>query len=54
VLHLKDNGKQETIETSKPDSFGLRMVKALTNDLKGTLSISHSNGTGFSLNIPLT
>lgn len=55
VLHLQDNGNQEMTEaSSKPDSFGLRMVNALTSDLKGTLSISHGNGTGFSLNIPLT
>jgi two-component system, sensor histidine kinase PdtaS len=54
VLHLKDNGNGIPPEDSKvSESFGMRMVNALTRDLKGTLSISQNNGTGFNLNIPI-
>ncbi|MEL7002784.1 MAG: histidine kinase dimerization/phosphoacceptor domain -containing protein [Bacteroidota bacterium] len=45
-LKVKDNGIGiQYVEQQKPDSFGLKLVKSLVNQLDGKIDISNGNGT---------
>lgn len=53
ALSISDNGKtQSQGELNRSDSFGLKMVRLLTKELRGKLEVTHNNGTGFHLQIP--
>jgi len=54
-LIVKDNGSGLTkdIDFENPDSFGLKLVNILTEQLDGELRISSENGTKFIITFPL-
>jgi len=51
-LSISDNGKglPETTDLSKVKSFGLKLIRGLTEDLGGTLSITGHPGTTLTIN----
>ncbi len=51
-LIVSDNGKGLEEANSKKDSYGMRLIKSLSDALKGTLSIDSSNGTEVKLVMP--
>ena len=57
-LHLlfKDNGVglPDSIEIKNVDSLGLRLVRVLTQQLKGKLELEREAGTSFSFHFPIT
>jgi two-component sensor histidine kinase len=53
VLLVKDNGKGIDKLPDNSDSFGLKMVRLLTRELRGSFNIVVQNGTTFSLTIPV-
>ena len=57
-LHLlfKDNGVglPDSIEIKHVDSLGLRVVRVLTQQLKGKLELEREAGTSFSSHFPIT
>jgi two-component sensor histidine kinase len=56
ILQVTDNGPgiPEAAQHETPQSFGLRMVKTLTRELKGKISVQSYTGTTFTLQIPVT
>ncbi len=56
TLQITDNGPgiPEADQHEAPQSFGLRMVKTLTRELKGKISVQSYTGTTFTLQIPVT
>jgi len=56
TLQITDNGPgiPEAAQHETPQSFGLRMVKTLTRELKGKISVQSYTGTTFTLQIPVT
>lgn len=52
VLQISDNGKGMNKIPTDSDSFGLKMVRLLTRELRGSLNVATDNGTSFSLTIP--
>ncbi len=56
MLQITDNGPgiSEAAQHETPQSFGLRMVKTLTRELKGKISVQSYTGTTFTLQIPVT
>lgn len=56
MLQITDNGPgiPEAARQETPQSFGLRMVKTLTRELKGKISVQSYTGTTFTLQIPVT
>jgi len=55
-LQIKDNGSGMPIEMwEKPQrSFGIKLVKVLTKQLRGTAVVENDDGTVLTLNIPKT
>jgi two-component sensor histidine kinase len=56
TISIRDNGIgfiPAAVDTAS-GAFGLKMVKTLTRELKGTLDIRTENGTSFCLNIPIS
>jgi two-component system, sensor histidine kinase PdtaS len=56
TLEISDNGPgiPEAAQHEASQSFGLRMVKTLTRELKGKVSVQSHTGTTFTLQIPVT
>jgi two-component sensor histidine kinase len=56
MLQITDNGPgiPEAAQHETPQSFGLRMVRTLTRELKGKISVQSYTGTTFTLQIPVT
>jgi two-component sensor histidine kinase len=50
-LSIQDNGNglPESVDFEKSTGFGIKLVKMLTNQLKGTIQIERENGTKFIL-----
>ena len=55
-LFFKDNGVglPDSIEIKHVDSLGLRLVRVLTQQLKGKLELKRKVGTSFSFHFPIT
>ena len=55
-LLLEDNGVglPDSIEIKNVDSLGLRLVRVLTQQLKGKLVLEREAGTSFSFHFPIT
>ncbi|MBI9072332.1 MAG: PAS domain S-box protein [Melioribacteraceae bacterium] len=54
VLSIKDNGRglPHDIDFERTKSFGLRLVRILTNQLNGKVTIVNKNGTEFQIQFP--
>ncbi|MFP4564182.1 MAG: sensor histidine kinase, partial [Spirochaetia bacterium] len=54
VFRVFDNGKPlpKSVDVENPETLGLKLVRALTSQLRGTLSLSRKGGTEFTLRIP--
>jgi two-component sensor histidine kinase len=54
IMTISDNGVglDPSIDLDKPDSFGLKIVRNLTNQLNGTIETKVKNGTEFILEVP--
>ena len=50
-LNISDNGKGKVEEVENSDSFGLKIVRALVKQLKGTIKITEHNGLHYLIEI---
>ena len=55
TISVRDNGVglPRDFDMEKPVSMGMRLVKGLTRQLKGTLELDRSDGTAFIIGFPL-
>jgi two-component system, sensor histidine kinase PdtaS len=54
-VEIKDNGAgvPDGFDMESAQSFGLRMIRAFTRELRGKLAVRNQNGACFMLNIPI-
>lgn len=55
VIAVEDNGQglPEDFNVESTDSLGMQLIKALTLQLKGRLTVSSNGGTSFQVNFPV-
>ena len=54
-VEIKDNGTgvPDSFDIESAQSFGLRMIRVFTRELRGKLAVRNQNGACFTLNIPI-
>jgi two-component sensor histidine kinase len=55
VMNISDNGVglPQDFDLSRVNTLGLRLVRQLTRQIKGTMSISSHNGTAVRVEFPV-